>query len=219
MTLILPVFWHRLSLRLSRLGSLPKTNGQQQQPITAYNISSISPSHSRPVAFVLSVFIIISSLLGASTVFAEDMNGLSYTLNSPINGEAMLTGRTTANNSQIIDIPASVTFDDVSFSVTSIARFAFNFNQLTSVTLPSSITSIGVDALSENQLETVIIPRNVTSIGESAFFNNELISVNIPNSVTSIGASAFEENNLTSVTFLGDYSSDFSDAAFTGTLI
>ena len=81
--------------------------------------------------------------------------------------------------------------------VTSIGRYAFYSNQLTSVSIPDSVTSIGGSAFSGNQLTSVSIPDGVTSIG--GFSNNQLTSVSIPNSVTSIGSSAFARNQLTSV--------------------
>ena len=85
-------------------------------------------------------------------------------------------GITTAN------IPASVTYNSVTYSVTSIGFGAFDgCSSLTSVTIPNS----------------------VTGIGEYAFFNcTGLTSVTIPNSVTSIGSLAFVDcTGLTSPVF------------------
>ena len=105
-------------------------------------------------------------------------------------------------------IPASVTYNSVSYSVTSIRGYAFSgCTGLTSVTIPNSVTSIGDGAFSGcTGLSSVTIPNSVTSIGMSAFLScTGLSSVTIPNSVTSIGNSAFSScTGLTSVTIESD---------------
>ncbi len=91
-------------------------------------------------------------------------------------------------------IPASVEYNSVTCSVTSIGGWAFyNCSGLTSVTIPNSVTSIGEYAFSYcSGLTSVTIPNSVTSIGSSAFsYCSGLTSVTIPNSVTSIGNMAF----------------------------
>ncbi len=91
-------------------------------------------------------------------------------------------------------IPASVTYNDVTYSVTSIGGSAFSdCSSLTSVTIGNSVTSIGIYAfLGCSSLTSVTIPNSVTSIGEEAFYGcSGLTSITIPNSVTSIGSRAF----------------------------
>ena len=104
----------------------------------------------------------------------------------------------------IVTIPASVTYNNVKYTVTSIGDYAFyDCDDLTSVTIPNSVTSIGEYAFSScSGLTSVTIPNSVTSIGESAFqYCSGLTSVTIPNSVTSIGKEAFSGcTGLTSVT-------------------
>ena len=72
---------------------------------------------------------------------------------------------TTAN------IPSLVTYNSVSYSVTSIGEYAFyGCSSLTSVTIPNSVTSIGEGAFYGcTGLTSVTIPNSVTSIGEYAF--------------------------------------------------
>ena len=71
------------------------------------------------------------------------------------------------------DIPMSVFYNSVTYSVTSIGKDAFyNCNGLTSVTIPNSVTSIGSDAFRGcSGLTSVTIPNSVTSIGNYAFYN------------------------------------------------
>ena len=108
------------------------------------------------------------------------------------------------NASGEIIIPSSVTYNSVSYSVTSIGERAFYLcSGLTSVTIPNSVTSIGDGAFrSCTGLTSVTIPNSVTSIGSDAFYRCiGLTSVTIPNSVTSIGERAFYLcSGLTSVT-------------------
>ena len=68
-------------------------------------------------------------------------------------------------------IPASVTYNDTTYSVTSIGEWAFyGCSGLTSVTIPNSVTSIGKAAFAYcSGLTSVTIPNSVTSIGEGAF--------------------------------------------------
>ena len=91
-------------------------------------------------------------------------------------------------------IPASVTYNDETYSVTSIGEYAFHgCDGLTSITIPNSVTSIGGSSFCAcTSLTSVTIPNGVTSIGGSAFEScTSLTSVTIPNSVTSIGKNAF----------------------------
>jgi len=91
-------------------------------------------------------------------------------------------------------IPASVTYNEITYSVTSIGAWAFSdCTGLTSVTIPNSVTSIGRAAFyCCTGLTSVTIPNSVTTIGYYAFeYCYGLTSVTIPNSVTSIGDGAF----------------------------
>ena len=105
---------------------------------------------------------------------------------------------TTAN------IPSSVKYNSVTYSVTSIGDNAFNgCSGLTSITIPNSVTRIGSNAFYNcSGLTSVTIPNSVTSIGDYVFENcTGLTSVTIGNSVPSIGNWAFSGcSGLTSVT-------------------
>ena len=124
-------------------------------------------------------------------------------------------GITTAN------IPASVEYNSVTYSVTSIGIHAFeNCSGLTSVTIPNSVTSIGDDAFDGcSALTSVTIPNSVTSIGQEAFKNcSGLTSVTIGNSVTSIGSYAFSGcSSLTSVTIEAEIPPTLGSRVFIGT--
>ncbi|MDH8702740.1 hypothetical protein M2138_002111 [Dysgonomonadaceae bacterium PH5-43] len=99
-------------------------------------------------------------------------------------------------------------------TVASIGDNAFEYCNLTSVTIPNSVKTISISAFSNcSDLTELTIPDSVTSIGNSAFYNcTGLKSVSIGNSVTSIGNNAFYNciglksviipQNITSI---GDY--------------
>ena len=79
-------------------------------------------------------------------------------------------------------IPASVTYNNVTYTVTSIGENAFNnCKGLNSVTIPNSVTSIGNWAFYLcSGLTSIEIPNSITSIGNWAFFGcSSLGSVHI----------------------------------------
>ena len=91
-------------------------------------------------------------------------------------------------------IPPSVTYNDKTYSVTSIGYRAFyGCYNLQSITIPESVTSIGSSAFYNcSGLTSINIPNSVKSIGEGAFSGcSRLTSITIGNSVTSIGGNAF----------------------------
>ena len=115
-----------------------------------------------------------------------------------------------------ITIPGTITYNEKTYSVTSIGDKAFyDCSGLTSVTIPNSVTSIGDNAFSDcSSLTSVTIPNSVTFIGKYAFRGCGLTSVTIPNSVTSIGYGAFSVcSRLTSVT-IGNSVTSIGDYAF-----
>ncbi len=116
-------------------------------------------------------------------------------------------------------IPATVTYNGKTYSVTSIGNEAFSWcTRLTSVTIGNSVTSIGKNAFfSCTGLTSVIIGNSVTSIGSSAFNGcTGFTSITIPNSVTSIGYGAFKGcTGLTSIT-IGNSVTSIGSSAFNG---
>ena len=137
----------------------------------------------------------LALVASAGTMFAWDyervqIGDLYYNLDDT-NQTAEVASNWPASGEIII--PSSVTYNSVSYSVTSIGERAFNDCGLTSVTIPNSVTSIGERAFHYCAgLTSITIPNSVTSIGEEAFSECHcLTSVTIPNSVTSIGDWAF----------------------------
>ncbi len=101
-------------------------------------------------------------------------------------------------------IPATVTYNGKTYSVTSIGNYAFSgCTGLTSITIPESVTSIGSGTFAGcTGLTSVTIPNSVTSIKYATFRGcTGLTSITIPNSVTNIKGGAFDGcTSLTSIT-------------------
>ena len=93
-----------------------------------------------------------------------------------------------------LNIPATVTYNKKTYSVTEIGWSAFEgCRGLTQVTIPNSVTEIGGCAfVGCSGLTQVTIPNSVTGIGDYAFKGcSGLTQMTIPNSVTEIGLGAF----------------------------
>ncbi|MCQ2227433.1 MAG: leucine-rich repeat domain-containing protein [Bacteroidales bacterium] len=71
-----------------------------------------------------------------------------------------------------INIPSSVTYNGINYSVTEITDEAFEMcDKVTSVTIPESVTAIGDDAFSFcDGLTSLTIPNSVTDIEKDAFY-------------------------------------------------
>ncbi|MBR5803496.1 MAG: leucine-rich repeat domain-containing protein, partial [Bacteroidaceae bacterium] len=132
---------------------------------------------------------LLPMLVSAQTKVQID--GIWYNLISKAKQAEMTWGE---NYSGSITIPATVSYDGVEYSVTSIGESAFRFcSSLTSITIPEGVTSIELYAFDGcTSLTSITIPKSVTKIGEYAFNDcSSLASITIPEGVTSIGYKAF----------------------------
>ena len=103
-----------------------------------------------------------------------------------------------------ITIPSSVTYETVTYTVTSIADYGFGSNEdITEVTIPNTVTSIGEGAFYGcDGLTTITLPSTLTTIGNSAFFQcSSLASFSVPASVTTIGSQVFDYCSIPTFTF------------------
>lgn len=93
-----------------------------------------------------------------------------------------------------INIPSTVIFNSITYSVDSIKESCFdNCPLLLSVNIPNSVKSIGRGAFNAcHNLSSVNLPNTITIIKDNTFaWCKSLTSINIPNTVTSIEMSAF----------------------------
>ncbi|MDR0603172.1 MAG: leucine-rich repeat protein [Bacteroidales bacterium] len=118
-----------------------------------------------------------------------------------------------------IVIPSSVTYDDVTYTVTDITDFAFkDCKELTSVIIPNTVILFHEEVFKDcSGLTSVTLSNSLTEIAYSAFEGcSSLTSVIIPNSVTIITDNAFSGcSKLTSVT-LSDSLTEITYNAFYG---
>ena len=142
---------------------------------------------------------LILALVATTTLWAYDFQSgdLYYNITSDTTVKVTYQYEWSSNNYAgltTVTIPETVTYNDISYSVTSIGDLAFlRCSSLTSVIIPNSVTSIENSAFSGCiSLTSITIPNSVTSIGDEAFFDcYSLTSITIPSSVTSIGEIIF----------------------------
>ena len=128
----------------------------------------------------------LAVVASVGTIFASgtQVDGICYNFDDNNNTASVTYHGDYADSeseySGIVTIPALVSYDNKTYSVTSIGSCAFyGARGLTSINIPNSITSIGERAF---------------------YFCTGLTSITIPHSVTSIGGHAFEGcSGLTSV--------------------
>lgn len=118
-----------------------------------------------------------------------------------------------------VDIPETVTFDGISYTVTAIGDHAFiDCVGLTKVIIPSTVVTINESAFSGcSQLKDITIPVSVTQIGSCAFQHCHGFSyVSVPDFVTTIGNAAFYNcSNVKSIT-IGRSVTSIGSSAFSG---
>lgn len=107
------------------------------------------------------------------------------------------------SETNVVNIPSTVSYEGVTYTVTRIGEDAFRLKGITSITLPNTLVSIGNNAFYwSSQLTTITIPSSVKQIGDWAFHRcYGLTQIILPNSVETLGSYAFYEcTNLASVT-------------------
>lgn len=157
-----------------------------------------------------SLLALIAMLLCGTNLFAHDfvVDGIYYKITDATNKTVAVSYRGTTSNSYSneytgsIVIPQNVTYNSITYSVTSIADHAFtDCSAMTDIEIPNSIITIGVGSFENcTGLTEVVIPNSVTHIGTIGWSNSSygafegcinIENIEIPNSVVIIGESAF----------------------------
>ena len=130
------------------------------------------------------LFTALLLLCCVGTAKAEEVtiDGIKYDVITKAKQAKVINGGSYSGN---IVIPSEITYNNVTYSVTSIGNNAFNgCSKLTSITIPNSVTSIGDNAFNGcSKLTSITIPNSVTSIGRFAFdyCNNLKTVINFSN--------------------------------------
>lgn len=114
------------------------------------------------------ILLLLSLLPLMASAYNAKINGLFYNLNKQTR-QAEVTYEKASGDTPIssysgsVTVPQTVTYNNVSYSVTSVGEGAFyGCSGLTSITLPNSITEIGQGAFYNcSGLTTVKIPDNI----------------------------------------------------------
>ncbi len=86
----------------------------------------------------------------------------------------------------------TLTFEDTELNPSQLAtieNYAFPYNRIEKIIIPSSVETIGVKAFAYNQITEAVV--GAKTIGQEAFLDNQLTSVTIGANVETIGARAF----------------------------
>ena len=115
--------------------------------------------------------LLLTTIAGwAQTTFTQ--GNFTYTVTDDENDYVSVAQNDGNKPSGAITIPSSVTYETVTYTVTSIANSGFGANSaITGVTLPNTLTSIGDFAFYGcSSLASFSVPASVTTIGSDAFY-------------------------------------------------
>ena len=169
--------------------------------------------------FCFRTLFVMLSLCSTLTSWGADFvaDGIAYSVNN--DGGSVTVVANTEKYSGNIVIPATVTYEGKSFTVTKIGPWAFDgCTEMTSITIHEGVETIYDLAFQGcTKLKTLTIPNSVTSIGGSlAIGCTSLTKVTIGNGVRLIPGAAFANlPNLEAVTF-GSNVDEIGGGAFSG---
>ena len=97
------------------------------------------------------------------------VGNFKYTVTDDENLYVSIAKADEAELSGALVIPSSVTYEEVTYAVTSVGASGFYGTGITGVTFPASVTSIGNEAFGNSGLTSITIPASVMTIGDAAF--------------------------------------------------
>lgn len=168
------------------------------------------------------VLVLLAMVLGASSMYGFEVDGILYNITSETNQTVEVTHKDFNGNYQgEIIIPESIRYNGKTYTVTAIGDNAFyNCYYMTSITIPKTIVSVGkyafVDCIriasvtlycktvgswfmETSSLKTVVLGDGVENVGNNAFLRCGITSLSIANTVKTIGEYAFSQTSISSL--------------------
>lgn len=164
--------------------------------------------------FLVSTLLI--TLVHSAWAYDFQKDGWFYDIISNANLTVRIVGRGSTLSGEV-DIPASVTYNGITFNVTEIGNYA-----CFGLTYNGSGWAYNMYQNRLYNATTINIPNTITTIGDSAFaagtdYGMALLTLNIAGSVTSIGSHAFDGcSSLTSINFNSTTPPFIGTGAFNG---
>ena len=124
------------------------------------------------------IYNIVADMSGGLTLKSFTIDGVKYkmTAEDKVNVVYPTDGKPGSSNPNTytgdISIPAQVTYDNVTYSVTGIGDYAFRYSGITSISLPEGLVSIGKEAIYNTKITEITLPNSVTKLDESCISEN-----------------------------------------------
>ena len=140
--------------------------------------------------FLLSLLVIMAGMgaFAQSTFVVDDV---TYTIKEGTMEVELTKAGSEAKKVANLVIPSTVSDGTNSYRVTSIADYAYQWTDATSIKVPGSVKTIGNGAFYYGYPSTIQLGNGIEIIGDNAFSSKNLTELEIPASVKVIGASAF----------------------------
>lgn len=150
--------------------------------------------------YLLSVIALFSfSMIASAQSFV--IGDLEYFVHSTTQKEVTCRGFSSSSEGLFLDIPNTVEYKGIKYSVSKIGARAFQYTRLQTIKhLPDELKEIGEYAFyyCEYASTSLTIPKTVEKIGNFAFYGSDGISLFLPenSALVSLGAGAFQESGM-----------------------
>ena len=150
--------------------------------------------------YLLSVIALFSfSMIASAQSFV--IGDLEYFVHSTTQKEVTCRGFSSSSEGLFLDIPNTVEYEGIKYSVSKIGARAFQYTRLQTIKhFPDELKEIGEYAFyyCEYASTSLTIPKTVEKIGNFAFYGSDGISLFLPenSALVSLGAGAFQESGM-----------------------